>query len=54
MRHGGWRVRVVVRRAEIGGVTPAFVSASLQIGGRSFASALACSAGRHGRFVCHE
>ena len=54
MRHGGYHVRVVVRRAEIGGGAPAFVSASMQIGARSFASALACSAGRRGRFGCRE
>ncbi len=52
MRRGGYRVRVVVRAADLGGHTPAFVSASVQIGTRSFASALACSAGRRGRFAC--
>ena len=54
MRSGGYRVRVVVLRAEIGNGAPAFVSASVQLGARSFASALACSAGRHGRFRCSE
>jgi hypothetical protein len=54
MRGGGYRVRVVVRHAEIGDAAPAFVSASVQVGGQSFASALACSAGPHGRFGCRE
>jgi hypothetical protein len=52
MRRGGYRVRVVVRAADLGEHTPAFVSASVQVGPRSFASALACSAGRRGRFAC--
>jgi hypothetical protein len=53
MRRGGTRVRNVVRAADLGGRSPAFVSASVQIGTRSFASALSCSAGRRGRFTCH-
>jgi hypothetical protein len=51
MRRGGYRVRVVVRAADLADRTPAFVSASVQIGDRSFASALSCSAGRRGRFT---
>ena len=52
MRHGGYRVRVAVRAADLGDHAPAFVSASIQIGAQSFASSLACTAGRHGRFAC--
>ena len=54
MRWGGYFARVVVRRAELGGGAPAFVSASVQVGERSFASALSCTAGRRGRFGCRE
>jgi len=54
MRWGGYRVRVVVSRADLGAGAPAFVSASVQVGDRSFASALACTAGRGGRFGCRE
>jgi hypothetical protein len=54
MRHGGTHVRVVVGRADVGGGAPPFVSASVQVGAQSFASALACTAGRHGRFRCRD
>ena len=52
MRRGGYYVRVVVRSADLGDHTPAFVSASVQVGSRSFASALACATGRRGRLAC--
>ena len=52
MRWGGYRARIVVRRADLGGGVPAFVSASIQVGDRSFASALSCATGRRGRFGC--
>ena len=54
MRWGGYHVRIVVSHAELGAGAPAFVSASVQIGDRSFASALSCTAGRRGRFGCRE